>query len=83
MQAVADLGLVGAHVVQARQLREALEPEDALEERRRAVADGAGGTVAPGFRDQSALEEIRDRGVGGDADEIRNRLYAVAEKRSA
>ena len=41
MQPVANLGRVGADVVEARQLREALEPEDALEERSRAVADCA------------------------------------------
>src|SRR5439155_1354465 len=43
-----------------------LEPEDALEERRRPVADRAGAVGAAGLRDQPALEEIRDGRVGGD-----------------
>src|SRR5438034_2345666 len=50
-----------ADVVQPRQLRQALEPEDALEERRRAVANRAAGrVVAPGLGDQPALGQIRD-----------------------
>ena len=46
VQAVADLGGVGADVVEAGELREAVEAEDALEERRRPVADRAAGASA-------------------------------------
>src|SRR2546423_1653073 len=46
----------------------ALEPEHALEERRRAIADGSSGALVPTcFGDQPALQEVRHGGVGGDA----------------
>ena len=65
--------MLGADVVEARQLRQALEPEDALEERRRAVADRAAAVVvAAGLGDQAALDEVRDGGVGGDAADARD-----------
>src|SRR5439155_25388168 len=51
----------------SRQRGEAVEPEDALEERRRAIADRAGALVAAGLGDQAALDEARDGRVGGDA----------------
>ena len=52
VQPLADLVLRRADVVEPRQLREALEPEHALEERRRAVADrAAGGIVTAGLGD--------------------------------
>ena len=57
-----------AEVVEARQRGGALEPEDALEERRRPVADRPAGAVVPArFRDQAALEQAGDGRVGGDA----------------
>src|SRR4029077_15358610 len=65
---VADLGGVGADVVEARQLRKAFEPEHALEERRRAITDGpAGAVVATRLRDQSAFDEVRNCRFGCDA----------------
>src|SRR5207245_6767049 len=72
VQALADLLRVLAEVVQARQLREALEPEHALEQRRRAVADRARDVVAARLRDQSALDQVRHRGVGGHAADTRD-----------
>ena len=55
-------------VVEAWQLREALETEDAFEERRCAIANrSAGRVVAARLRDEAAVQEVRDRGVGGDA----------------
>src|SRR5689334_22733350 len=61
VEAVADHLRVVAEVVEPRQLRQALEPEDALEERRRPVANR---TTEPFFatrlRDQPALHEPRD-----------------------
>ena len=60
MQPVADrLGAL-ADVVEPRQLREALEPEHALEERRRAIADRAAcGVVPPGWVAESLRPHAR------------------------
>ena len=68
VQPLADgLGLL-ADVVQAGKRGQALEPEHALEERLEPVADRSAGAVVPaGLGDQAALEEARDRRVGGDA----------------
>ena len=61
---VADLVDVAAEIVQPRQLRERLEPEDPLEERRRAVADRAArAVVASRLGDQPAFDQVRDRRV--------------------
>src|SRR5436309_2241995 len=72
-----DLLDVAAEVVEAWQLGEALQPEDALEERCRAVANGAAGAgLAPGLRDQPPLDQPRDRGVDrhpADARDLRPR----------
>ena len=58
LQACADLVRALAEVVQARERRERVEAEDALEERRRPVPDRAADAVlAPGLRDQPALDE--------------------------
>src|SRR5437764_8804832 len=55
VEPAADLVHVGAEVVEARELREALQPEDPLEERCRAVPDRtAGRLVAAGLGDQAA-----------------------------
>ena len=52
-QALAERARVLAEVVEPRQRREALEPEDALEDGRRAVADGAAGrALAAGLDDE-------------------------------
>src|SRR4051794_20053207 len=73
LKAVADLGRIGADVVETWELGEALEAEHALEERRRAVADGsAGGVVARRLGDEAALQEVRDGRVGGDAADPRD-----------
>ena len=64
MQAAADLVRVRAEVVEARQLREAVEAEDALEERRRAVPGGACRVVPPGLGDQATVDEVRDQVAG-------------------
>src|SRR5690348_14159174 len=60
---LADLRDVGAEIVDARQRRERLQPEHALEERRRAVTDRAELVVAAAFGDQAALDETRDDAV--------------------
>ena len=50
-----------------------LEPEDALEERRRAVADGAArGGLAAGLCEKAPLDQAGDGGVGGDAADTRD-----------
>ena len=68
VQPLADLRGALAQVVEARQRGGVLEPEDALEERRRPVADGTAGAVVPaGFGDQAAFEQAGDGRVGGDA----------------
>ena len=72
MQALADRVGRLADVVEPRQRREALEPEDAFEERRRAVADRARRLVAARLRDQAALEQVRDGRVRGDAADARD-----------
>src|SRR5436305_9287052 len=73
VQAPADLVSALADVVEPRQLREALEAEDPLEERRRAVADRAARrVVAPGLSDQAPLEEVGDGRVGRDAADARD-----------
>src|SRR2546430_15727695 len=70
LEAVADLGGVGADIVQARQLREALEAEDTPEARRRAIADGAAraGIPAPPC-DEPAFQGVCGGRVGGAAAE--------------
>ena len=62
LEALADLVRALAEVVEPRQRRERLEPEDALEQRRRAVANrAADALLAPGLGDQAALDEARRR----------------------
>src|SRR5439155_21064098 len=57
-----------AEVVEPRQLREALEPENTLEQRCRPVPHGAA-VVAPRLGDQATLDETGDDRVGGHAAE--------------
>src|SRR5579862_3205785 len=59
----ADLGHVGTEVIEARQSGKRLEPEDALEERRRPVADRAEVVVAASLGDETALDEPGDDSV--------------------
>src|SRR5205823_768865 len=66
LEPAADLVWRSAEVVEAWQRGEALETEDALEERRRPIADGSA-IVAAGLGDEAALDEPRDDGVSGDA----------------
>ena len=67
VQPLADLRGALAQVVEPRQRGGALEPEDAFEERRRPVADGATrAVVASRLGDQAALEQAGDGRVGGD-----------------
>ena len=62
-----------AELRQARQRGEALEPEDALEERRRAVANRpARPVVAPGLGDQAAVEQPGNGRVRGDTADPRD-----------
>src|SRR5690242_10609441 len=72
-QPLADgLGLA-PEVVEARQLGERVEAEDALEERRHAVANGSAGPALPtGLGDQAALDERYDGRVGRDAAHARD-----------
>src|SRR5207244_3512399 len=67
----------GADIVQARQLREALEAEDTLEERRRAIAGGAAGAGVPaGLCDEPACPgggDGRVRGAAADSRGVRPR----------
>ena len=56
-EAAADLVDIGAEIVEARQRGERLDAEDALEERRRAVADRAELVVAAALGDQAALDQ--------------------------
>src|ERR671912_507110 len=73
VQTLADLLRRLAEVVEARQRRCALQSEDALEEPRRPVANGAAGAVLPtGFGNQAALEQARDGRVCGDAANARD-----------
>ena len=59
---------VVAEVVEPRQRGEALEPEDALEELGRPVADGAADArLAPRFRQQASLDQPGHDRLGGDA----------------
>jgi len=52
-----DLVRAVSEVVEPWKLGERVEPEHALEQRRRPVANGASGILAPGFGDQAALDE--------------------------
>src|SRR6185295_16043 len=70
-QALAQFGRVAAEVVESRQRSEALEPEDALEERGRPVADGTT-CLASRFGDEAALQEARDGRVRSDAADARD-----------
>src|SRR5829696_2580504 len=83
VQAGADLLGVAAELLEPRQLGEAAEAEDAFEERRRAVADGAAhGGVSSRFAEQAPFHEPRDGGVRRDAADARNvRPRARAEVR--
>ena len=68
MQPFADLRGAFAEVVEPGQRSGALEPEDALEERRRPVANrSTRSIVAACLGDQAALEQAGDGRVGGDA----------------
>ena len=67
-QPLADRIRLAAEVVEPRQRGEALQPEDALEERRHLVADGATRpTLTPRLGDQPSLDQRRNGRVGGDA----------------
>src|SRR3712207_7346071 len=69
LEPLADLLRVGADVVEARQLRQAVEPEDALEERSRAIADRAARSrLASGLCDQRSEEHTS---------ELQSRQYLV------
>src|SRR3954453_13240311 len=73
MQPLAQLVDVAGEIVQTRQLRKALEPEDPLEHRRRAVLDrAAGAVVAPCLGDQSALDQTSNGGIRSDTANPRN-----------
>ena len=75
-----------AEVVEPRQRGEALEPEDALEERRRPVADRAARRrLASGLGDRARAREAGDGRVGGDAADPRDlgpRARAEVARRS-
>src|SRR5438552_3365038 len=68
----ADLGHVGAEVVDARELRERLEPEDPLEELRRLVPDRAELAVPAALGKQTALDEAGDDAIDVDAADARD-----------
>ena len=65
LQAFPELAGVGSQIVEAWELRQALEAEDSFEERRDAVADCAA-LLPPRLRDQAPLHEPGYDGVGGD-----------------
>src|SRR5262249_49635120 len=66
-------GRLGSDVVEARQLREAFDPEHALEEWCRAVTDGPAAAVVPAcLSDEPALEKVRHRRIGGHAADPRD-----------
>jgi hypothetical protein len=69
----ADLFRVAAELLEPWQLGQAAEPEDPLEERRRAIADGptrAG--LSAGLAEEAALDQARDGRVRGDAPDARD-----------
>src|SRR5947208_3843858 len=72
LETLPDRRGVLADIVEARELGEALEAEDALEQRRRAVADRAPAGLAARFRHEPTLDEVRDRGIGRDAADPRD-----------
>src|SRR5207302_1474771 len=73
VQALADRVRLVAQLLEAWKLGEALQPEDPLEERRRAVADcPARARLAPGLRDEPALDEPRHGGVRRNSADARN-----------
>src|SRR5580765_1339847 len=64
---------VTREIIQPRQLRKRLQPEHALEHRRRAVLDRpADAVVASRLRDQAPLDQSRDGRIGGDAADPRD-----------
>src|SRR5689334_22639332 len=72
-EAGADRFGVVAEIVEAWQRGQRLEREDALEERRRSIADcTADAVVATGLRDQPALEQPGDGRVRGDTADPRD-----------
>src|SRR3954454_1452929 len=73
VEPLAQLVDVAGEIVQARQLRKALEPEDPLEHRRRAVLDcAARAVVAPCLGDQPALDQAGHSRIGGDTTNARD-----------
>src|SRR5580765_234398 len=69
----AEISDITREIIQPWQLRKRLEPEDALEHRRRAVLDRAADAVVPArLRDQPALDKSRHGGVGCDAADPRD-----------
>ncbi len=60
LEPAADRVGVAAEVVEPRELGEALQPENALEQRRDAVANRADGLVTARLGDQPALDEAGD-----------------------
>jgi hypothetical protein len=64
---------IAREIIQPRQLRKRLEPEDALEHRRRAVLDrAADAVVAPRFGNQPALDQARHGRIGRHAADPRD-----------
>ena len=73
MKPRADLFGVATELLEPRQLGQAAEPEDPLEERRRAIADGAArGRLAAGLCEKAPLDQAGDGGVGGHAADTRD-----------
>jgi hypothetical protein len=73
VEARADLVHVAAQLLEPRELGQAAEPEDALEERRGPVADGAARSgLAAGLCQKAPLDQAGDGGVGGDSADTRD-----------
>src|SRR5580765_6448184 len=72
LEALADRCGVLADVGEAWQLGEALEPEDALEERCGAIANRAAAGLPARLCDEAALDEVRNGRVGRDAADPRD-----------
>ena len=63
VQTGADLVRVAAELLEPRQLGQDSEPEDPLEQRRRAIADGAEVLLAARFAEQAPLDQAGDDAV--------------------
>src|SRR5207302_8328453 len=73
LEPLAQLGLTVREIVEPRQLRQALEPEDALEQRGRPVSHRSAGLVrAARLGDQPALDETGHGRIGRDAADARD-----------